>query len=113
MLLTIQVDSVSKIHENDAVIPANVAQAANFYQPNGFSTASPRFVPPIPAAPGSSGIFDSITQASPYNCEQYPWYDRVFVKSHTQIECDPTVWKQAEALIRSELPPTTASETEP
>jgi pimeloyl-ACP methyl ester carboxylesterase len=35
VLLTIQVDSISKIHQNDAVIPANVAQAANFYQPDG------------------------------------------------------------------------------
>ena len=35
VLLTVQVDSVSKIHENDAIIPANVVQAANFYQTNG------------------------------------------------------------------------------
>src|SRR5947209_15774931 len=35
VLLTIQVDSISKIGQNDEVIPANVAQAANFYQPNG------------------------------------------------------------------------------
>src|ERR1700682_500518 len=30
--LTIQVDSVRKIGEEDSVIPANVARAANFYQ---------------------------------------------------------------------------------
>jgi thioesterase domain-containing protein len=36
VLLTIQVDSISKIRQNDAVIPANVAKAANFYQPDGF-----------------------------------------------------------------------------
>ena len=35
VLLTIQVDSISRIRQNDRVIPANVAQAANFYQPNG------------------------------------------------------------------------------
>ena len=35
VLLTIQVDSVSKIGENDAVIPPNVGQAVNFYQPDG------------------------------------------------------------------------------
>ena len=35
MLLTIQVDSISKRGENDALIPANVAEAINFYQPNG------------------------------------------------------------------------------
>src|SRR5271166_1045409 len=35
VLLTIQVDSVAKRGENDAVIPANVGQAVNFYQPDG------------------------------------------------------------------------------
>ena len=35
VLLTVQVDSVAKFHEDDAVIPSNVAQAANFYQPDG------------------------------------------------------------------------------
>ncbi len=35
VLLTVQVDSVSKPGQNDKVIPANVAEAANFYQPNG------------------------------------------------------------------------------
>ena len=34
VLLTIQVDSIS-IRHNDRVIPANVARAANFYQPHG------------------------------------------------------------------------------
>src|SRR5258708_3650425 len=33
VLLTIQVDSISKIRQNDGVIPANVARAANFYHP--------------------------------------------------------------------------------
>ena len=32
VLLTVQVDSVSKIHQNDAIIPANVVQAVNFFQ---------------------------------------------------------------------------------
>jgi len=37
VLLTIQVDSVTKVGQNDAVIPANVAEAANFYQTEGFA----------------------------------------------------------------------------
>ncbi len=36
MLLTIQVDSIAKYHENDTVIPANVEEAVNFYQPHGW-----------------------------------------------------------------------------
>ena len=35
VLLTIQVDSVAKHGENDAVIPPNVAEAVNYYQTDG------------------------------------------------------------------------------
>ena len=35
VLLTIQVDSVSKLGKDDRFIPANVAQAVNFYQLDG------------------------------------------------------------------------------
>lgn len=104
VLLTIQVDSISRIHRNDAVIPANVAQAANFYQPNGLLHGQPK----IRAADASRtkiiGNFRFDYRASPYQCDEYPWFDRIFAKSHTQIECDPSVWKQAESLIRSDLP---------
>src|ERR1700692_298132 len=36
VLLTVQVDSVAKLWQKDSVIPDNVAQAVNFYQPHGF-----------------------------------------------------------------------------
>ena len=36
VLLTIQVDSVAKKGQDDALIPANVAQAVNFYQLDGY-----------------------------------------------------------------------------
>jgi pimeloyl-ACP methyl ester carboxylesterase len=106
VLLTIQVDSISKIHQNDAVIPANVAQAANFYQPNGLLHGQSEIRAADPARTSIIGNFRFYYKASPYKCVQYPWYDRIFGKSHTQIECDPDVWKQAESLIRSNLPPT-------
>jgi hypothetical protein len=107
VLLTIQVDSVSKIRQNDSVIPANVAQAANFYQPDGFVHGQSAIRAADPARTKVIGNFRFDYKTSPYTCNEYPWYDRVFVKSHTQIECDPNVWKQAESLIRSDLPPTT------
>ena len=47
VLLTIQVDSISRIHRNDAVIPANVAQAANFYHRMDCFMVSPKFAPPM------------------------------------------------------------------
>jgi hypothetical protein len=105
VLLTIQVDSISKFHENDAVIPANVAQAANFYQPDGFVHGQSAIRAADPARTKIIGNFRFNYKASPYACNEYPWYDRILVKPHTQIECDPNVWKQAEALIRADLPP--------
>ena len=107
--LTIQVDSIAKIHQNDAVIPANVVRAANFYQPTGLLHGQPEIRAADPTHTSIIGNYRFDYKGSPYNCGEYPWYDRAFVKAHTQIECDPTVWKQVEALIRSDLPPITGS----
>jgi hypothetical protein len=111
--LTIQIDSVSKFHQNDAVIPANVAEAANFYQADGFVHGQTVIRAADPARTKIIGNFKFSYKASPYTCNEYPWYDRIFVKAHTQIECDPNVWKQAEDLIRAQLPPTTANASTP
>jgi hypothetical protein len=113
VLLTVQVDSISTIHHNDRVIPANVLQAANFYQPNGLLHGQSEIRAADPARTRIIGNFRSYYTPSQYRCEQYPWYDRVFVKAHTQIECDAGVWKQAESLIRAELPLAIVSEAEP
>ncbi len=104
VLLTVQVDSVSKFHQDDSVIPANVAQAANFYQPYGLIHGQEKI---RAADPKHTKILENTRfdyKTTPYACSAYPWYDRIFVKSHTQIECDPNVWKQVEALIRADLP---------
>ena len=102
VLLTVQVDSISMRH-NDRVIPANVAQAANFYQPNGLLHGQSEIRAADPTRTSIIGNFRFDYSASVYRCENYPWYDRVFVKTHTQIECDDRVWKKAETLIRSDL----------
>jgi hypothetical protein len=103
VLLTIQVDSVSKLGENDAVIPANVAQAVNFYQLDGFLHGAPAIRAADPARTRILGNFRSDYKSKPLTCGQYPWWDRVFMKPHIQIECDPAVWSQVETLIRSNL----------
>jgi len=113
VLLTIQVDSVSKIHQNDALIPSNVARSANFYETNGIVHGQTAIRAADPARTKIIGNFRFDYKASPYTCNEYPWYDRIFVKPHTQIECDPNVWKQAEDLIRADLPPATASDSAP
>jgi hypothetical protein len=105
ILLTIQVDSISKIRQNDTVIPANVAEAVNFYQSSGLLHGEPSIRAADPARTRIIGNLKFDYKANPIACDAYPWYDRVFAKSHTEIECDPNVWKQVETLIRSKLPP--------
>jgi hypothetical protein len=105
VLLTLQVDSVSRPGKNDTTIPANVAQAANFYQPHGLVRGNHDIRAADPAHTRIIGNFRFDYEKSSLNCAEYPWYDRVFVKPHTQIECDPAVWDQVESLIRANLPP--------
>jgi hypothetical protein len=103
VLLTVQVDSVTKMGQNDEVIPANVAQAANFYQPGGMLHGARAIRPADPAYTRIIGNFRFDYRASRYSCNAYPWFDRVLMKQHTQIECDPKVWAQVESLIRSNI----------
>jgi hypothetical protein len=109
VLLTIQVDSVAKSGEDDSVIPANVAQAINFYQSDGLLHGRPAIRAADPERTQILGNFRQDYAAKPIRCDAYPWWDRIFMKSHIEIECDPRVWKQVESLIRSKLPPPTRS----
>jgi hypothetical protein len=113
VLLTLQVDSVSRPGRNDTTIPANVAQAANFYQAHGLLRGHHDIRAADPARTRIIGNFLFDYDASSLKCSEYPWYDRIFVKPHTQIECDPAVWDQVESLIRSNLPPALRSEAAP
>ena len=103
VVLTIQVDSVNKIGENDAVIPGNVAQAINFYQLDGVLHGQSQIRAANPARTRILGNFRSDYKAKPLSCGQYPWWDRLLMKPHIQIECDPAVWNQVESLIRANL----------
>ena len=104
VLLTIQVDSVSKLGEDDRVIPANVGQAVNFYQVNGLLHGRRE----ISAAEGSRtqilGNYRVDYKTKRVSCDGFPWYAQMFMSSHIEIECDPSVWGQVESLIRSKLP---------
>jgi hypothetical protein len=105
VLLTIQVDSVSKRGENDAVIPANVAQAVNFYQPHGLVHGRPQIRAADPGHTEIVGNFRFDYSQKPISCDGYPWFNHVFIRPHIEIECDPRVWTQVEALIQSKLSP--------
>jgi hypothetical protein len=104
VLLTIQVDSVSRLGSNDKIIPANVAQAVNFYQPGGLVHGEPEIRAADAARTKIIGNYRFDYRKSRLNCSEYPWYDRIFVKPHTQIECDPAIWEKVESLIRANLP---------
>jgi hypothetical protein len=103
VLLTVQVDSVSKLGQNDRIIPANVGQAVNFYQDHGLLQGKSEIRAADPLRTQIDGNFRFDYANVPYNCAGYPWYDRIFTKAHTQIESDPKVWAQVETLIQSAL----------
>lgn len=116
VLLTILVDRVSKIGEGDPRIPANVAQAVNFYQLNGLLHGRPTIRAVNPAKTQILGNYQLNYENTHVACDKYPWYARLFMGPHIEIENDPRVWNRVEALISAKLPPeeaTTAALTSP
>jgi hypothetical protein len=105
VLLTVQIDSVTKLGENDRVIPSNVVQAANFYQPDGHLHGLPEIRAADPSRTRIIGNFRFDYKAHPVDCyADYSWWDRDLSKTHTEIECDPQVWNRVDSLIRAALP---------
>ena len=102
--LTIQVDSVRKRGQDDSIIPANVAEAINFYQPDGIVHGRSEITAADSSRTRILGNLRFKYEREPAECSAYPWYDRLFFKGHTAIECDPRVWSQVERLIRNRLP---------
>ena len=104
VLLTVQIDSVTKIGPNDAVIPPNVRQAVNYYQRHGWVRGRKRIVAADPSRTKILGNFLLSYDKDPVACEGFPWYDNIVTKTHVETECDPKVWSDIEALVRRELP---------
>jgi hypothetical protein len=104
VLLTVQVDSIAKDGQNDGLIPGNVAQAVNFYQDKGFLHGQPQIRAADATRTQILGNFRMDYAAKPIACPQYPWFDKIFMRSHIEIECDPSVWQRIETLIREQLP---------
>jgi len=105
VLLVVQVDGVPKLGKDDGVIPANVAQAINFYQSDGLLHGRRRIRAADPAATEILGNFRLTYKSSSVACPGYPWFSRAFTKPHIEIENDPHVWNQVEALILSKVTP--------
>ena len=102
VLLTVQVDSVGR---NDAVIPANVAAAANLFQHDG---------PPImgrtriraedPLRTRILGNFQYRYRFNNVDMSSASWARKHLGGAHARMEQDPRVWAQVRRLIRQAIP---------
>jgi hypothetical protein len=103
VLLTIQVDSVQKSNQNDRLIPPNVGEAINFYQSEGLLHGRRLITAVDPKKTTILGNYESTYKDNPVSCAGYPWFARVFMKPHIEIENDPSVWSKIEALIQTKV----------
>ena len=104
VLLTVQIDSVAKIGENDELTPANVAEAVNFYQPHGILHGRQEIRAQDSSRTQVIGNFRFDYRGRPMQSPGSSWFARTFFKPHVSIENDPAVWTRIEKLIRSKLP---------
>jgi len=109
VLLTVQVDSVAKVWQNDSVIPDNVTEAVNFYQPHGILHGRGQITAADPAKTAILGNYRIDYEKDPVECTETLWFDRVFAPGHMQSECDPHVWSQIENMVRQRLSSTDAA----
>jgi pimeloyl-ACP methyl ester carboxylesterase len=103
VLLTVQVDSVAKAWQTDAIIPDNVAEAVNFYQPHGILHGQTQITAADPAKTEILGNYRLDYKKDPVSCSGLPRLGRVFASGHLQSECDPRVWSQIESMVRQRL----------
>ena len=103
VLLTVQVDSIPKPWESDSVIPQNVVEAANFYQPHGILHGRAQITAADDSKTEILGNYRFDYQKTPVSCRGSSWFQRTFTPSHMQSQCDPRLWSQVESLIRQRL----------
>jgi pimeloyl-ACP methyl ester carboxylesterase len=103
VLLTVQVDSINKIGQDDRLVPSNVAKAVNFYQTRGLLHGRPEIAAADPAHTEILGQFRFDYAKLPAECSDYAWLTRHLFKGHTAIECDSNVWSQISQLIDATL----------
>jgi pimeloyl-ACP methyl ester carboxylesterase len=106
VLLTVQVDSVAKMWQDDRVIPGNVLAAANFYQPNGLVSGQEDITAANPKKTQILGNYRFDYRKDPVQCgDGLSWYNRFFTPGHAHSECDPHLWNRVEELVRRTLTP--------
>jgi hypothetical protein len=105
VLMTVQVDSVAKLWQNDSVIPSNVDEAINFYQPHGLVHGRRHIVAADPYRTEILGNYLVDYRKHPVHCSAASWFDRWLTPSHMQSECDPHLWSQIETMVQRRLMP--------
>ena len=101
ILLTVQVDSVGL---GDAVIPPNVRQAANFYQPNGwFIKGEPEIRAADPTRTKILGNFKYDYSKKDVDLSRVHWFKKLFRLAHAKMSHDPDVWAEVKKLILSAI----------
>lgn len=99
--LTVQVDSVGR---DDAVIPSNVARAANLYQSEGlFIRGEPNIRAEDPQKTTILGNFRYDYREKNIDLSQVSWLKKIFRTAHTKMDFDPEVWAHVERLILETL----------
>ncbi len=109
VLLTVQVDSVAKPWQNDSIIPANVVEAINFYQPHGLVHGRRHISAADPTRTEILGNYRLDYRKYPVVCPQASWADRFLTPGHMQTECDPHLWSQIGNIVRQHLAPQDAA----
>lgn len=105
VMLTVQVDSVAKLWQRDGVIPDNVAEAVNFYQPHGLVHGRSEIRAEDDSRTQILGNYRFDYRQTPVQCQGTSWFDRTFTPSHMQSQCDPRLWNQVEELMRQRMEP--------
>jgi hypothetical protein len=105
VMLTIQVDSVPKLWQNDKIIPDNVTAAINFYQSHGLIHGSPEIKAADDSRTHILGNYRFDYKQKPVVCEGYSWFYRHITPTHMQSECDPHIWTQVETLMLERMQP--------
>jgi len=103
VLLTIQIDIVSKPFQDPYSIPANVKEAVNFFQSRGLLHGRAGIVAIDPARTRILGDFPMAYTRRSVDCGNFPWFARTFNKPHHSIENDPRVWDRVAALIDAQI----------
>lgn len=97
VLLTVQIDSVGI---GDAVIPSNVAEAANLFQRNGiFIRGEPGIRPEDAQRTRILGNFKFDYRDKKIDLSEVSWAKKFFRTAHTKMDFDPEVWAKVEELI--------------